>query len=165
MTLHQLPDPYTVSLPKGREFSWEDDCAATFAQLRAALTTAPILALPDPGLSFIVDTDASDVGLGSVLSQEGAGGERVVAYYSRSLSRPEHNYCINRRELLAVVEVFKHFRPHLYSQRFLLRTDHASLTWLLSFKEPESGGPVDRGPTGPSWASAQQCRCPVPTPL
>ena len=84
-----------------------------------------------------MDTDASDVGLGAVLPQGGAGGKRLVAYYSRSLSRPEHNYCINRRELLAVVEVFKHFRPHLYSQRFLLRTDHASLTWLLSFKEPE----------------------------
>ena len=61
----------------------------------------------------------------------------MVAYYSRSLSRPEHNYCVTRRELLAVVEAFKHFRPYLYGQRFLLRTDHTSLTWLLSFKEPE----------------------------
>ena len=133
MTLHQLPDPYTVSLPKGREFSWED----AFAQLRAALTTAPILALPDPGLSFIVDTDASDVGLGAVLSPGGAGGERVVAHYSRSLSRPEHLYCVTRRDLLPAVEAFKHFRPYLYYQRFLLWMDHASLTWLLSFKEPE----------------------------
>ena len=81
-------------MDKRREYSWEDDCAAAFAQLRAALTTAPILALPDPGHSFIVDTDASDVGLGAVLSQEGAGGERVVAYYSHSLSRPKHNYCV-----------------------------------------------------------------------
>ena len=85
LPLHRLTD-------KGREVSWEENCAAAFAQLHAALTTAPILALPDPGRSFIVDTDCSDVGLGAVLSQGGAGGERVVAYYIRSLSRPEHNY-------------------------------------------------------------------------
>ena len=72
--LHRLTD-------KGRMFSWADDCVAAFAQLRAALTTAPFLALPDPGRSLIVDMDASDVGLGAVLSQEGAGGERVQAYY------------------------------------------------------------------------------------
>ena len=105
--------------------------------------------------------------------QEGAGGERVVAYYSRSLSRPEHNYCVTRRELPALVEAFKHFRPYLYGQRFLLRTDHASLTWLLSFMEPE--GQVAR------WIEALQdydfevqhragclhssVACPVPTPL
>ena len=77
-----------------------------------------------------MDTDASDVGLGAVLSQGGAVGERVVAYYRCSLSRPEHNYCVTRRELLPVVEAFKHFRPYLYGQWFLLRTDHASLTWL-----------------------------------
>ena len=120
-----------------------------------------------------MDTDASDVGLGAVLSKWGAGGERVVTYYSRSLSRPEHNYCVTRRELLPVVESFKHFRPYLYGQRLLLRKDHASLTWLLSFKEPE--GQVAR------WFEALQdydfevqhragclhssVACPVPTPL
>jgi len=62
---------------------------------------------------------------------------RVVAYYSHVLSCPEHNYCITRRELLAVVVVLLHFRPYLYGQSFLLRTDHASLAWLLIFKEPE----------------------------
>jgi len=66
-----------------------DSCAAAFAQLCAALTTAPILDLPEPGCRFIVDSNASNVGVGAVLSQEGAGGERVVTYYSRALSRPE----------------------------------------------------------------------------
>ncbi|KAF7644237.1 hypothetical protein LDENG_00225370 [Lucifuga dentata] len=77
------------------------------------------------------------MGVGAVLSQETEGGERVVAYYSRALSRPERNYCVTQHELLAVVSALHHFRPYLYGHSFLLRTDHASLTWLLSFKEPE----------------------------
>lgn len=122
---------------KGQVFQWGEDCAAAFAQLRSALVEAPVLSYPDPQRPFIVDTDASSVGLGAVLSQEGENGEQVISYYSRSLSRPERNYCVTRRELLAVILGLRHFRPYLYGGRFLLRTDHASLTWLLNFKEPE----------------------------
>ncbi|GFU21649.1 hypothetical protein TNCV_2423371 [Trichonephila clavipes] len=52
---------------------------------------------------------------------------------------PNHkkNYCGTRKELLAIVKVVEHFYPYLYGRRFLLRTDHASLTWLLNFKNPE----------------------------
>ncbi|KAI3370527.1 hypothetical protein L3Q82_025289 [Scortum barcoo] len=56
---------------KGQVFQWGEDCAQAFAQLRTALTEAPVLAYPDPCRPFIVDTDASNVGLGAVLSQEG----------------------------------------------------------------------------------------------
>ncbi|KAL6466836.1 hypothetical protein MHYP_G00246400 [Metynnis hypsauchen] len=86
---------------------------------------------------FIVDTDASDRGLGAVLSQVQDGSERVIAYYSRRLDKAERNYCVTRRELLAVVESLKHFRPYVYGVPFLLRTDHASLQWLMRFREPE----------------------------
>uniref|UniRef100_A0A674P0I3 Gypsy retrotransposon integrase-like protein 1 n=1 Tax=Takifugu rubripes TaxID=31033 RepID=A0A674P0I3_TAKRU len=122
-------------------FQWSEDCADAFKQLRSALVGAPVLSYPDPQLPFIVDTDASNVGLGAVLSQEGEN-EQVIAYYSRSLNRPERNYCVTRRELLAVVLGLRHFRPYLYGRRLLLRTNHASLTWLLNFKEP--GGQLAR---------------------
>uniref|UniRef100_A0AAV2KGL3 ribonuclease H n=1 Tax=Knipowitschia caucasica TaxID=637954 RepID=A0AAV2KGL3_KNICA len=105
--------------------------------LKAALTAAPILAYPHVDLPYVVDTDASGTGIGAVLSQQGGEGERVVGYYSRALSREERNYCVTRRELLAVVMAVHHFRPYLHGNKFLLRTDHASLTWLLSFKQPE----------------------------
>ncbi|KAJ8348856.1 hypothetical protein SKAU_G00274450 [Synaphobranchus kaupii] len=108
-----------------------------FDQLRAALTEAPVLAYPDTQRPFIVDTDASNTGVGAVLSQEDEDGERVVAYYSRALGKVERNYCVTRRELLAVVRALHHFRPYLQGSHFLLRTDHASLTWLLTFKDPE----------------------------
>ena len=88
--------------------------------------------------TFILDTDASDMGIGAVLSQcQKDGLEHVIAYGSRTLSRPEQRYCVTRRELLAVVSFVQHFRPYLLGREFLLRTDHGSLTWLTNFKEPE----------------------------
>lgn len=122
---------------QGCRFEWDEACSAAFHQLKEALVRAPVLAYPDPLRPFIVDTDASGVGVGAVLSQVGEAGERVVAYYSCSLNQPARNYCVTRRELLAVVMAVRRFRPYLLGNKFTLRTDHASLTWLLNFKQPE----------------------------
>ena len=92
---------------------------------------------PVPGKPFILDTDASNVGIGAVLSQEIDGQEVPVAYYSKALTKPERNYCVTRREMLALVSALKHFHKYLYGQKFVLRTDHAALKWLLQFKNPE----------------------------
>ncbi len=101
------------------------------------LCSAPVLAFPDREATFILDTDASDVGIGAVLSQLVDGDERVIAYGSRVLTKQERRYCITRRELLAVVHFVKQYRHFLCGKEFTLRTDHASLRWLKSFKEPE----------------------------
>ena len=78
------------------------------------------------------------MGMGAVLSQvDDSGAERVVAYTSCTLSRAEQRYCVTRKELLAVVNFIKHFRPYLHGKHFTLLTDHGSLTWLARFKEPE----------------------------
>ena len=85
-----------------------------------------------------MDTDASDTGVGAVLSQvQEDGTERVIAYASRVLSKPERRYCVTRKELLAVVTFMKQFRPYLLGKHFTLRTDHGSLTWLWNFRNPE----------------------------
>lgn len=98
----------------------------------------PILAFPDCSKPFVLDTDASDSGVGAVLSQvQDDGTERIIAYASRALSKPERQYCVTRRELLAVVYFIQHFRPYLFSNQFTLRTDHGSLKWLRNFKQPE----------------------------
>ncbi|GFS97609.1 retrovirus-related Pol polyprotein from transposon 17.6 [Trichonephila clavipes] len=102
-----------------------------------ALTSSPILIYPQPDKPFILDTDASNESVGAVLSQEIDGQERVVAYWSKSLSKPERNYCVTRKELLAIVKAIEHFHHYLYGQKFLLRTDHASLTWLMNFRNTE----------------------------
>ena len=129
--LHRLTE-------KTAKFEWTDECQAAFEEIRRRLVTAPILAFPDYTRPFILDTDASDTRIGTVLSQvQEDGRERVIAYASRVLTKPERRYCVTRRELLAVVTFVHHFRPYLLGRQFLLRTDHGSLTWLSNFKEPE----------------------------
>ncbi|GFX09382.1 retrovirus-related Pol polyprotein from transposon 412 [Trichonephila clavipes] len=120
-----------------QKFIWTVDCNNAFNKLKDALTSAPILAYPEIGKQFILDTDASHESIGAVLSQEIDGQERAIAYFSKCLSKPERNYCVTRKELLAIVKAVEHFHPYLYGRRFLLRTDHASLTWLLNFKNSE----------------------------
>ncbi|GFW52008.1 retrovirus-related Pol polyprotein from transposon opus [Trichonephila clavipes] len=100
-----------------------------------ALTSSPILIYPQPDKPFILDTDASNESVGAVLSQEIDGQERVVAYWSKCLSKPERNYCVTRKELLAIVKAIEHFHHYLYGQK--TRTDHASLTWLMNFRNTE----------------------------
>ena len=95
-----------------------------------------MLGYPDPKLPNVLDTDVSGNGVGAVLSQVQDGEERVIGYYSKTLTPPERNYYVTRRELLAVVKGIKHFRPYLYEQHFELRTDHASLMWPCRRKEP-----------------------------
>ncbi|KAL5502336.1 hypothetical protein EMCRGX_G009089 [Ephydatia muelleri] len=97
-----------------------------------------LLPYPDYSKRFILDTDASNYGIGAVLSQiSNDGSECVIAYASRSLSRQEQRYCVTRRELLAIVEFVQHFRQYLLGRQFTLRTDHGSLVWVRNFKEPE----------------------------
>ena len=97
---------------------------------------APILAFPRLDVPFILDTDASDRGLGAVLSQVQDGKECVIAYAARALSKAERNYSTTRKELLALVWGSEHFETYLYGGRFLARTDHSALQWLKNFKNP-----------------------------
>ena len=120
-----------------REFLWTSECQSAFEVLKETLVTAPVLGFPDTGKPFTLDTDASGVGLGAVLSQEHDGVECVIAYYSRCLSKEERRYCVTRRELLAVVASVRHFHHYVYGVPTKVRTDHGALSWLLRFKNPE----------------------------
>ena len=107
-----------------------------FEEMKNILMTAPILSYPDFEVPFILDTDASDVGTGAVLSQLKDNLERVIAYYSKAMTQEEQNYCTTRQELLDIIKAVKHFRPYLYGRKFTVRTDHASLPWLLKNSQP-----------------------------
>ena len=122
---------------KNCPFNWTEECENAFQTLKSALISAPILGFPDMAKPFILDTDASGFGIGSVLSQVHEGKEIVIAYFSKALSKAQRQYCVTRRELLAVVLSVKHFHHYLYGSKFLVRTDHGALTWLLRFKNPE----------------------------
>jgi len=129
-----LVKPLTRLTEDKRTFEWSADIKTAFQTLKEILCTAPVLGYPRPGERFNIDTDASNVGTGGVLSQVQDGGERVIAYFSKTLSKAERNYCVTRRQLLAIVKTLEHFHKYLYGQEFYLRTDHSALTWLLSFR-------------------------------
>ena len=90
----------------------------------------------DDGL-FILDTDASDETIGAVLSQVQLGREKVIAFGSRSLGKSERNYCATDRELLALKYFVQYYKHYLLGRKFVVRSDHESLKWLYSLKEPK----------------------------
>ena len=117
----------------GALYVWSPECQQAFQGLKDALTTAPVLAYPQfnaDAKPFILHTDASDNGVGTVLEQDG----QVVAYASRTLTRAEKNYSVIQKECLAVVYATKQFRHYLLGRPFKLLTDHEPLQWLSTQK-------------------------------
>ena len=133
-----IASPLHALTSAGTKFYWNKKHQKAFEQLKTALTTTPVLKFPVADASYILDTAASLTGLGAVLSQVIDEQDYVLGYASKTLSQTEQNYCVTRRELLAVVKFVQHFRPYLYGRRFTVRTDHSSLQWLLNFRAPEN---------------------------
>lgn len=134
----EIANPLTCLTSIKCKWSWGLKEANAFASLKESLTSAPVLSLFTQGRQIVIDTDASAYAVGAVLAQiDSEGEEHVVAYYSRCLSGPEKNYCVTRRELLAVLDSLRHWRHYVSGVDITVRSDHASLTWLRSFKQPE----------------------------
>eukprot|EP00253_Pinus_taeda_P030099 PITA_30099 len=115
-------------LKKGKLFHWTPNCQKSFEQLKHLLTTAPILSIADPSKDYVLCTDASKEGLGGVLMQEG----RVIAYESRKLKEHEQKYSAYDLELAAIIHAMKMWQHYLMGRKFLLHTDHHSLTNYFS---------------------------------
>ncbi|CAA0811205.1 Uncharacterized mitochondrial protein AtMg00860, partial [Striga hermonthica] len=116
---------------KAVRFDWSQKCEESFQKLKRRLTTAPVLSIPDPTLEFTIYSDASKMGLGCVLMQQG----RVVAYASRQLKPHEQNYPTHDLELAAVVHALKIWRHYLYGGKCEIFTDHKSLKYIFTQKE------------------------------
>ena len=119
------------------EFNWTDEYQAAFENLREALLSAPCLAFPNADDPFILDTDASKTSIGAELSQVQNGQKVVISYASNILMHEQKRWCTTQKELLAVVKFIQQFCHYLLGHRFLLKTDHNCLVWLMSFKNPE----------------------------
>ena len=123
MTSSKVPDPLPPFTPAQTD---------SFEELKYRLTHTPILALPRRTGQYIDDTDASAAQIGCVLLQEQEDrAYRPVGFWSRVLTSAEQNYSTTERECLAVVWALFLLRPYLQGTRFIVRTDHTALKWML----------------------------------
>jgi hypothetical protein len=118
--------PLNRLLRKHVPWLWDSACEDAFICLKRSLSEAPVLKIPEPGKPFRVVCDASQVGVGAVLIQDG----RPCAYFSRRVTDAEYNYHITEKELLAVVCALNEWRCYLLGTDFEVETDHAANTFL-----------------------------------
>ncbi|RVW18844.1 Transposon Ty3-I Gag-Pol polyprotein [Vitis vinifera] len=130
----RIAAPMTRLTRKGVKFDWNEECENAFQELKRKLTTAPVLTAPISGELFMIYCDASTVGLGCVLMQQG----KVVAYASRQLKQHERNYPAHDLELAAVVFALKTWRHYLYGEKFEVYSDHKSLKYIFTQKDLNS---------------------------
>ena len=111
---------------------------ADWENLKKAMTKAPVLAQPNSSKHFVVETDASAIGLGAVLSQpDDEGNLRPCAFASRKLNPQETRYSTREQEALAIIWAIGKFSDYLRTRKFTVLTDHSSLQWLLKQDVPK----------------------------
>ncbi|XP_062005359.1 uncharacterized protein LOC133722489 [Rosa rugosa] len=118
--------PLTEML-RADNFKWTMASETAFEELKRALMTAPVLALPDFSIPFIVETDACGLGIGAVLSQR----KHPIAFISKSLSPRNQLLSVYDKEMLAVMHAIDKWRPYLLGHQFNIITDHQTLKHLL----------------------------------
>ncbi|CAF4441806.1 unnamed protein product, partial [Rotaria magnacalcarata] len=126
-----------------KSFQWSEACQNSFETLRQRLIEAPIISYPRFDQPFILQLDASDVGLSAILAQklidqDGKAREHVIGYASRTLSASERKYSPTERECLVIVYGCNYYRPYIEGTRFTAITDHKALKWLHSTKDLNS---------------------------
>lgn len=128
----------TMTRRKTSRLTWSPEAVRAFQELKRRFTSAPILRHPDPELPFTVEVDASNTGIGAVLSQRQGEPSKMFpcAFYSRKLSAAERNYDVGNRELLAMKAALEEWRHWLEGAKhpFVILTDHKNLEYLRSAK-------------------------------
>lgn len=117
--------PLTVLLKDG--FAWTLEATTAFDALKHALSTAPVLQLPDFDKPFTVDCDASGSGFGAVLHQ----GMGALAFFSRPFAARHLKLAAYDQELIGLVQTVRHWRPYLWGHHFIVRTGHYALKFML----------------------------------
>ena len=129
--------PLNKRLQKERQFYWSAECENSFKTINAAFKDTISLNYTDFTKLFIVDYNASDFGIGGVLSHVVRPGvEQTVSYFSRTLSQAERKYEVTHKKMLALVDSLRHFRCYVLGKKFKVRTDHSAFQCLRTFKEP-----------------------------
>ena len=112
------------------QVQWSGEAKEAFYDIKNVLCNEPVLYCPDFEKKFVLQTDASDLGLGAVLLQGEPDQQHPVAYISRKLFPREVRYSTVEKECLAVKWALDAFRYYLLGREFLLETDHRPLQWM-----------------------------------
>jgi RNase H-like domain found in reverse transcriptase/Reverse transcriptase (RNA-dependent DNA polymerase)/Integrase zinc binding domain/Integrase core domain len=116
-----------TNLLKKNAFNWTNEASEAFQALKTSMCNAPVLAMPNFHEPFIIETDASDLGMGAVLMQD----KRPIAYLSKALGKRNQALSTYEKELLALLTAVQKWRHYLEGQPFIIKTDHISLKHLL----------------------------------
>ncbi|KAL1138800.1 hypothetical protein AAG570_008862 [Ranatra chinensis] len=116
---------------------WTEAATAAFDKSKQALADAVVLGHPKPDAELVLDTDASDTGVGAVLQQHDEGTWIPLGFFSKPLNEAQQKYSTYDRELLAMYLAVKHFHPLLEGRHFTIRTDHKPL--IHAFKQKSNG--------------------------
>ena len=139
----RIAKPLNMLLRKGEAYKWTSECQKAFEILKKKLMEAPILRFPDFKKEFLLYTDASKECLGAILSQQDEEGrEYVIAYASRTTSKPEKKYSTTELECLAMVWSMSYFRVYLHGHKFRVITDHVPLKGMKD--SPTSNNRISR---------------------
>lgn len=113
------------------KFEMDQHAIDAFEQLKNVMASKVMLNTVDYNKEFLVATDASDIAIGAVLTQEHDGKDRPIYFYSRALKGAELNYCTHEKELLAIVAALDQFEGYLRGRRFTVKTDSQCLVYLF----------------------------------
>jgi len=119
---------------------WDHEDQEAFEALKKALSQAPVVVPFDPTKACVVYTDASDRQIGAVLTQDHGSGPQVVAFESTTLSSAQTSWSVQDKEMYSIVHACQTWRHYLHGSEveFVVNTDHASLQWFFTCKEPSS---------------------------
>jgi hypothetical protein len=126
----KVASPLSVLLHKNTPYDWTSAQEQAFNQLKTAVSTAPVLIIPDPTLPYTLVTDASGYAIGAALCQDHGNGLQPCAYRSRKMNDHERNYPVHEQELLSIIDALREWRHYLLGNRFTVITDHRSLQYL-----------------------------------
>ena len=116
-----------IALLKKEAFHWSPQAELAFVALKQVVSKPHVLALPDFSKTFVVECDASGLGIGAVLMQE----HRPLAFHSQALKGRSLHLYTYEKEFLALITAVKRWRPYLVGKPFVIKTDQQSLKFLL----------------------------------
>ena len=148
--MHRLRDPLNRLLRNDASWHWSEECQTAFDEMKNLLSSDLLLTHYDPALDIVVASDASNYGIGAVLSHVYPdGSEKAVMHAARSLNTTERNYSQIEKEALAIIFAMKKFHKMLYGRHFTILTDHKP---LLSIFGSKKGIPVYTANRLQRWA-------------